>query len=119
MPFGDVAGEQLPRLGVHAIVERPVRRAIINAILERVPTGAGRGQTLELDRVRIDRGVDPPDIVLRDDRLPPDALPDDILVNVSVEFRDGLDLGDRLVGVGGVEIGFDGAQKAAKGWELA
>lgn len=31
-------------LAVDQIVERPVRRALINAIVERTPTGAGRGQ---------------------------------------------------------------------------
>jgi len=31
-------------LPVDQIVEKPVRRALINAILERIPTGAGRGQ---------------------------------------------------------------------------
>jgi tRNA-splicing ligase RtcB len=31
-------------LPVEQIAERPVRRALINAILERIPTGAGRGQ---------------------------------------------------------------------------
>src|SRR5262245_23487491 len=31
-------------LPVEQIAERPVRRALINAILERIPTGAGKGQ---------------------------------------------------------------------------
>src|SRR6478609_9739470 len=31
-------------LPVDAVVDRPVRRALINAICERTPTGAGRGQ---------------------------------------------------------------------------
>jgi tRNA-splicing ligase RtcB len=42
-------------LPVDAIKERPVRRALINAIVERTPTGAGRGQR----SVKKSRKVDP------------------------------------------------------------
>ncbi|MCA9065052.1 MAG: RtcB family protein [Planctomycetaceae bacterium] len=44
-------------LPAEAIVDRPVRRAIINAICERTPTGAGRGQRHAPKSRRVDESL--------------------------------------------------------------
>ncbi|HBS28656.1 MAG TPA: RtcB family protein [Phycisphaerales bacterium] len=44
-------------LGEDALVDKPVRRAVIDAILERIPTGAGRGQSSAKKARRVDHAL--------------------------------------------------------------
>lgn len=44
-------------LPAEAIVDRPVRRALINAVCERIPTGAGRGQRHVKKSRRVDESL--------------------------------------------------------------